>query len=717
MQVSKIQTNISPKYTKQYTSMPNRGSVGTNKYTVSFNGRIHDAIKNNEYDIFLEEIAKDPAVVNDKDSDNWQRTPLYTSIVYNRWDVFCELLKRKEVNINDTNEDGDTPLICASRNNDTEYIKELLKRNDIDVNIKNKYGNTALMEACLRDKNEAAKMLLERMDVDINTKGDMDFTPLFTAIERGNKELADALLNRNDMDINVHSYDGNTPLMVYSRYIDYKKLLSHPNVDINITNKAKETPLIHACANGGCKRALSLLECPDIKVNKQDTRGRTALIWACIAECYSGMEPVIEKLIDHPDINLIVEDKDGMKALDYADARHNNLKLPANLYKKLKEKTEAQLADPKINGFKQISVNIEKLDAENSIWSGEEITSKFINLVKQKKFDSAGLMLERTPMIDLSKESGVIKTVGASENEELMEKLFDYKFHKQANMKASYDEKRKNFIKKLEKLPYNELKQKYIALNSEDGFAILVNHPEFNPNDKIDEVTLFEIACSFGTKYPFAKDMLAKYPNIDTSNKENIGNITIKDWIDEYETTGKYKLWFKEVENALFDNTKQTIASEYLKNFLEIKDFKPYLTDELGNTILHLAAILPDDSALGLIQKALDKGINLNAKNVMGQTPLMAAVKSLIKITDEYSRTSILSNINFLLNKGANIDTQDNNGQTAFHFACLTTSAALLALLLRKNPNVLLIDKNGNRAFKYLKTQEMKDIYQKYIMG
>ena len=43
--------------------------------------------------------------------------------------------------------------------------------------------------------------------------------------------------------------------------------------------------------------------------------------------------------------------------------------------------------------------------------------------------------------------------------------------------------------------------------------------------------------------------------------------------------------------------------------------------------------------------------------------------------------------------------------------------AALLTLMLSKDPNVFLKDKMGNRAAKYLKTPEMKEIYSKYVIG
>ena len=93
----------------------------------------------------------------------------------------------------------------------------------------------------------------------------------------------------------------------------------------------------------------------------------------------------------------------------------------------------------------------------------------------------------------------------------------------------------------------------------------------------------------------------------------------------------------------------------------------------------------------------------------------MSAIKKLVTTDDDAGKRNLMSNIKFLLDKGADINAQDNNGQTAFHFACLSTIGALLTLLLSHKPNVFLEDKAGNRANKYLKTPEMKAIYKEYV--
>ena len=109
--------------------------------------------------------------------------------------------------------------------------------------------------------------------------------------------------------------------------------------------------------------------------------------------------------------------------------------------------------------------------------------------------------------------------------------------------------------------------------------------------------------------------------------------------------------------------------------------------------------------------------VDINAGNKFGQTPLMVAIKNFITSRNEEEKPVDLSNIKFILDQNPDINIQDQNKQTAFHLACMTTSVALLTLILSKNPNVLLKDKLGKRAVDYLKTDTVKEVYRKYVMG
>ena len=152
-----------------------------------------------------------------------------------------------------------------------------------------------------------------------------------------------------------------------------------------------------------------------------------------------------------------------------------------------------------------------------------------------------------------------------------------------------------------------------------------------------------------------------------------------------------------------------------LREFINSEEFNPKMTDTMGNSLLHIVSTAPENDARGLIQKLLNKGVDINAKNITGQNPIMSAITALKAARDEDTKARLLSNIKFLIDKGINIEEQDKNGQTVFHYVCSTVSVALMALILRKEPNVLVKDLRGNRPFSYLKTQEMKDMYMEYV--
>ena len=50
--------------------------------------------------------------------------------------------------------------------------------------------------------------------------------------------------------------------------------------------------------------------------------------------------------------------------------------------------------------------------------------------------------------------------------------------------------------------------------------------------------------------------------------------------------------------------------------FIELNSFNPNLSDSVGNSALHIVSTIPDDRARGLIQKLVDKGININSTNI-----------------------------------------------------------------------------------------------------
>ena len=227
--------------------------------------------------------------------------------------------------------------------------------------------------------------------------------------------------------------------------------------------------------------------------------------------------------------------------------------------------------------------------------------------------------------------------------------------------------------------------------------------------------SLFEIVCEIDSEGVLVKQILSKFDDVFTQKaKKTTTNKKIKELINEYESVGKYKVKLDKIKRLLLTSSTREVGINQIKDFVESASFNLDVSDSIGNSMLHIVSTVPEDSARGIIQKLIDKGIDVNKKNMTKQNALISAIKTLITSKNEAESTAILSNIKFLIDKGISIDDQDQLGQSAFHYACMTTSAALLMLLLTKNPNILIKDIKGNRAVKYLKTDEMKKIYEEF---
>ena len=490
-------------------------------------------------------------------------------------------------------------------------------------------------------------------------------------------------------------------------------------VDINSKDESGNTPLGLACYYGNLLAARYLLDQDDIDVNAFNNNNRTAI--QMMLSSYLINDALYDLLLDRKDIDLTIQN-DGWKIP--LDAAQTGSFRTRSWYYKLEEKTKYQLAHPETIGnrlnVRKLPVDISKLSPEENIWTKEEISKAFLKLVENADYEDAATMLRNTPLIDLASDNNdILIKVCSTGKPDFVEKVFDYK-RNQGQMQEEYETKRKDFLERtIGNLAYEKLTKNNVALNTVDGFRVLMANAAFNPNDIVGEkkISLFEQACRIDPLGYLAEEILSKYGDEFTANAAKIKNPVLKGMIDAYEQTGKYKLILNKIKDNAFYENKRDIAAAQLNDLLQSTEFSPGIVDEGGNTVLHIAATLPHDMGRTLIQMALDKGVDINAGNVVGQKPLMSAIKKLIITDDNAGKMNLMSNIKFLLDKGADINAQDNNGQTAFHFACIGSIAALLTLLLSHKPNVFLEDKYGNRAAKYLKTEEVKEIYEKYLRG
>ncbi len=105
--------------------------------------------------------------------------------------------------------------------------------------------------------------------------------------------------------------------------------------------------------------------------------------------------------------------------------------------------------------------------------------------------------------------------------------------------------------------------------------------------------------------------------------------------------------------------------------------------DETGRSALHVAA----SNNYEKVDKLIEKGADVDAKDDLGNTPLINAAK-------EY-RFGMPDVVRSLLNHNADLEAKDQNGMTALHWAASIGNPDVVVILVEKKANVEAIDNNG----------------------
>lgn len=195
-----------------------------------------------------------------------------------------------------------TPLMAAA-SSDQKKIVKLLLQNGADKDFQSTDGFSALMHACRGSvltarvllKAEANPNLKTIAHPVLGTEGGM--TALYLACCLYAEDTVKLLLKYH-ADPNISSDDGRTPLMAACFFRQYKvvNLLLQEGAKVNSQtdhNQGKPTALMIAVYANDTTSVSLMLNANDIDVNLQDSRGKTALYWAC----RNGNNEMIEHLL------------------------------------------------------------------------------------------------------------------------------------------------------------------------------------------------------------------------------------------------------------------------------------------------------------------------------------------------------------------------------------------------------------------------------------
>ena len=141
---------------------------------------------------------------------------------------------------NSPSEKGVPALVYALQSEAPQSALILANHPATQVNTANSAGETPLMLAAINNYMDVAKALIER-GADVNREG---WTPLHYAATRGHREMMRLLLE-NEAYIDAEAPNGNTPLMMATRYAQplAVKLLLEEGADPVAVNQKNESAL------------------------------------------------------------------------------------------------------------------------------------------------------------------------------------------------------------------------------------------------------------------------------------------------------------------------------------------------------------------------------------------------------------------------------------------------------------------------------------------
>jgi ankyrin repeat protein len=207
--------------------------------------------------------------------NKYGKTPLCWATEYGQWEV-AKLLLNRGADFNLADSIGRKPLLCAARHGYKSIAQLLLDRGDT-VTSKDKNGRNALSLAAKEGYTDVVRLLISFGD-DVNSNDIVNQTPLSLATKNGHLEIVLLLLDKGADPNSMESSNNRSPLLfaAMTGYVDIVRLLVARNAKIDSKDSDGRTPLSWAAANGDDEMVQFLLA-KGADVNSKDNYNRTPL--------------------------------------------------------------------------------------------------------------------------------------------------------------------------------------------------------------------------------------------------------------------------------------------------------------------------------------------------------------------------------------------------------------------------------------------------------
>ncbi|BCR35677.1 ankyrin repeat domain-containing protein [Mariniplasma anaerobium] len=282
--------------------------------------------------------------------DEKKKSLLHYAVTGSAIDVIQYLLSL-DINVNMTDQHGETPIFDCARKGKVQIAKLLISK-FANINVENRVGELPIHLAAFKGNLDMIKLLVQS-GAYLNKATSEDKYPVHYAIGGGQHEVIDYILKQSKQNYYLKDTYGDTLLHHATKTNNVMMIdaLLNQNLNPNALNDQFETPIFNAVRFGSVETLRLLLASDaylDIKNRRYESPVDTALIYDKkeILDYLSDymMSPKYERLKekqalsiavlnrDHTNLRKLIERRVPMKkdrlnktALDYAKEYHLNV--------------------------------------------------------------------------------------------------------------------------------------------------------------------------------------------------------------------------------------------------------------------------------------------------------------------------------------------------------------------------------------------------------